>query len=347
MKNLFHRGLSLLISLLLVMGFSPFLTSAEDDVSSKLQNFEVSVMQDGIEISGDETTPFDSTKDIDVTFSFDVPVIGDVGAVEENTVKKGDTATFSIASGFILNSSSGPFTLQQSGVKVGTLTIDESTLMATVVFDGDDEVFNGKYNNVKCSFNATLVYDNSGDAGEEGNHTVTLLSKNYIVNVAPLPVEISGDKKGNRDGQYIDWIVEIDAKKGSEDGDMSGYKFLDDLTNVGKYVEGTFKVGSEKDGSDATLLDTDFSSTDTVLEYYFPDNTTGTRYIFFTTRISDDIFYSNGNKTIKNTAKIFNGEEEKWSGTGEVSFTVEWIKKETSYKNDDTGKITWSITAIS
>lgn len=103
MKRVYKRVLSMLLICTLMISSWSFLTFAGEDVTGKLLNFDVSVEQNGEEIT--ESDVIDSTSPIDVEFSFQVPVIGDG---TDDYVNQGDTASFLIASGFTLTSSVNP-----------------------------------------------------------------------------------------------------------------------------------------------------------------------------------------------------------------------------------------------
>ncbi len=348
MKIHFKRMASMALIFFVMLSMLPFqVFAAGADVSSKLTDFEVSVTQDGNKIK--ETDEISSEKSIQVKFSFRVPVIGDG---EPDYVQQDDEAYFQIAKGFTLDSGLGPFELKHKKIKVGTLTLEtkDSTkeLMARIVFDGENDVFNPSEENwadVVCSFNADLSYDASGGDDTVGGHEVILLEKKFIVNVPPPPILINGKKEGTRTGQFVDWKVRVEATQGAADGDMSGYVFSDALSRVGTYEPGSFKVGELADGSDATAPAEDFSADTSVLSYTFENGTEGTRYLFFRTKINDNAFYSNTNQTITNIAKVNDGKKDWTLEAGSVSFESKWIEKEASEVNQSTGEITWSITA--
>ncbi|OEF96573.1 DUF7601 domain-containing protein [Desulfuribacillus alkaliarsenatis] len=354
-----HRYVATLI--IMLMMFSSFVPTFQHSVYSsgtgvydKLMDFESTVQQNGTVIEEGET--LDSGDPVNVVVSFRVPVQGDVDTAEisdGDQIVKGDSVSFQLALGFTLTSGAGPFSLEFGGVTIGTLslTTDPVTRTSTVTidFDGDDEVYDGTWNTVICTFNATLAYDGSGGNDSVGDHFVQLLGKEFTVNIPPLPVEITGSKSGERDGQFIDWIVEVTAKQGDDDYDLDGYRFSDVLTNVGTYVEDSFRIGESANYNDATAVLDGEVLDDGNLSYVFPAGNVGTRYIFFRTQIGDDVFYDNGNKTITNTARVFDGVEEKWSGSGSVSFNIEWINKEATDINvnyvANTAELTWVITA--
>ncbi|WP_018212678.1 Cna B-type domain-containing protein [Desulfitobacterium hafniense] len=335
----------------LLAGLMELLGTGED-VTGLLEVVSISATQEGVDIDTLDTLDFE--KPIAIALQVNVPVLGDGG---ENYVEHGDRASLELAEGFRVTSGAGPFELSHGGKAVGHVTLstgDSSAAVTTaeIVFNGDEEVFDGEggWSNVVCTLNATLLYNGPGRGENAQDVKVTLLDKTYTVHVPELPVVLSGEKTGVRDGQFIDWKVKVKAEKGENPGDISGYQFSDDLGSVGEYVADSFKIGTGDDGKDASPPSPAAGYADKKLTYTFPEETTGTRYLFFRTKIDDGIFYSNGSQTITNTAKVFDQEGvEQFSAAAPVSFEVEWIKKEgavTSFDpGSDTGKITWTITA--
>jgi hypothetical protein len=350
MKLLLNKLISITVIVTMLFATNTLITYGEDgeDVTDMLYDMDITVEQDGIEMDNENGDKINSDIPIDIQVSFKVPVIGD--GVSEY-VDKNDVASFEIASGFQLIGGDVSLDLEAEGTKVGTLTLysDVSNkVMAQVVFDGDDSVFTDvgeNWSDVTVTFTKSLEYDKDNYDDGEGDHEVALLQKTYIVNVPPLPIIVSGEKTGVRSGQYIDWKIEVEAKKGEDSYDLAGYVLNDDITDVGTYVEGTFMVGTSEDGTGATYLPVDFLSTDTELNYVFPDNSDAKQYIFFRTKISDDDFYTNGNKTITNEVTVTNEGEEVFSDDYDLNYNVTWISKNVVSHNDYTGEVVWSITA--
>jgi len=293
--------------------------------------------------------------EITLAFSFRVPVIGDGSYDAGQIVNHNDTASFQVARGFELKSPAGPFNLNFSGKKVGTLTLSSDSAIkvvtANIVFDGDADIFapDGGWSDVNITFNSTIKYERAPDNVDGGTETVAFLIKTFEIDVPPLPLVVAGDKTGVRDGQFIDWKVRVKGTKGATNADLEGYVFRDDLSGVGEYVPGTFKVHTEDIPGAATPVDPAFGADATELNYTFPAGSVGDRFLYFQTKIGDDIFMSAGSKTITNTGKVFSGLDEAWSAAAVVTFAVEWIKKEGAISSFDaasnTGQITWTITA--
>lgn len=315
--------------------------------TSALTDFTAKIMQDGTEIGEGDTIT--STKPIRVEISFGVPVEGD-DPTPDNPVRQGDTVSFALSSAFTLVSSD-TIELKMGSLLVGHATFatdsDTGEVVATVTFDGDESVFNGDSNAVSCRFAADFVYDDDGESGNAGDHTVTILEKSYTVNVPEEPIEYTVDKEGtaNLEEGTISWSVTVGATQGEEDIDLSGYAFYDDLQNVGEYVPGSFQI----DGQDKPVV-----SENNTLSYVFPDNTLGEKTITFKTKIPAESYYENTEQTITNKAQLLKEDstvvkEDEFDAV----FTPKWIEKSgassdvgsTGVYNPEDRTITWTITA--
>ena len=305
-----------------------------------------------IEPMDGDKIPHDQT--LNVKVSFGVPVIGD-GKEPEECIQQGDTAEFQLAKGFTLVDTSDKYELKQNDVMVGHLTIAQerkdgvNVLTAKVVFDGDHAVFDGSplqdggmWSNVVCSLSCQLKYDDSGSLGNAGSYNVMVLDKTYQVVIPEIPTTYAGEKSGTRNGDKIDWKVKVAASKGAKEGDLSGMTLVDDLADVGEYVPDSFAVGTTDQLSDAAKVTP--SQEGTKLTYLFPENTTGTRYVYFSTKIPEEKMMT-ASSSVYNKAQLMEGENviKKFETT--VSFTTEWIKKELAKKDDKDGTISWTITA--
>ena len=340
-----------LIFTLLVVGIFPsqlmMTTYAADEVTHLLTEKVVVVKQNGVTVPENGTLDF--TEDIDLRFDFRVPVMGDLLA-DPNIVEKGDTASFIIAEGFSLQSAAS-FELQFGGVKVGTLTITNEAvnkLRATIVFDGADGVFNGEFNQVRCYFEASLNYVANSSGSTDQDYNVVILDKTYKVHVPAIPIVVTGEKNGVKNGEFIDWTVKVEAKQGADQVDLSGYIFSDNLATVGALV-GTFKIGDTADGVGAVDLAPQPVLDGTTYNHIFGAGTVGPKYLFFRTAIAQDLV-SNGNRTISNTARILKDGAVQVSLTDSVTFPNQWIEKAagtiTVDKSDPAnhvGTITWNI----
>lgn len=336
-----------LVLVMLLNVLSPFNTVYAASVENNLTNLAVKVSQNGTDIS--EGGTITSNDPISVEISFDVPVQGDHPA-PSNPIQKGDTATFQLSSAFKV------ITNDTIALKMGSITVghvsfstDPNTKMvnANVVFDGDDEVFNGTDNTVKCKFSANFTYDASGDAGNTGDHLVTILEKTYTVKVPAPEIQYQVTKSGIPDmaSKSIEWTVNVSATQAGAGIDLSGYQFSDDLSAVGTYLTDSFKVG------DVSASPTEDGNK---LSYTFSSGSTSPQTIKFKTEIPDGKYYSTGQQSIGNKAQLLDHENNiKSEGQTTVSFTPKWIEK--AGTSSDSGSIgtynpkdrtiTWTITA--
>jgi hypothetical protein len=129
---------------------------AVDRDHAELWELETVIMQEGAAIP--EGGILDGTKPVEVVVSFRVPVAADVDPVEpENPIQHGDTVTFELTDQFRLLSGASK-NLQMGPIPVGHVELDTDPdtglVTATVIFDGDPDVFNGTYNKVLVGFDA-------------------------------------------------------------------------------------------------------------------------------------------------------------------------------------------------
>ena len=335
-----------MVLMMLLNLFVPGAVYAADINTSILTSITKTITQNNVTILSGGA--IDSTKPIRVDISFGVPVLGDEGATIETAVTKGAVVVFEISDAFTLTSSSD-IELKMGTIKVGTATFSTTSpggmVVATVVFDGDDEVFDGNSNTVTAQFGAEFSYNGSGDGGSTGNPTVTIMEKTYTVNVPALPIVYGVTKSGtaNLSEQSITWNVQMQASQGGLEVDLAGYEFRDDLQKVGEYIEDSFQV----DGIAVS------PTTTGGLSYIFPVTGTSSKAISFKTKIADSDYLSNVTKTITNTAILLTGGSIVANGTGNVSFKPVWIAK--TGMSSDAGSsgvyvpnnrtITWTITA--
>jgi len=327
------------------------------DKTSALTNVSVAVKQNGTEITGD-TLP--NADNLSIEVSFGVPVAGDYpdGTPDPGTiVQQGDTADILLGKGFTLSAASGglPIALTLSGnTVIGQVTAfntdSDKNVTAHVVFDGA-AMSDADISGIRAGFNADLQVNNdSGQAG--GNNTIfTILNKTYTIVPPAAPITYNVTKSGTVDlaNKCINWTVAVTAAQGSTNLDLDGYTFSDDLTNVGAYVSGSFKVGP----SSGTLTQPTQDLTGPKLSYAFPSGSTSPQTITFSTTIPDTKYYAGTQQTISNEALLLNGTTELAKGSGSVSFTPTWITKEGKVNyNGSLGvysptdrTITWTITA--
>lgn len=327
---------------------------AVNDVTDILNNKQVKISQDGKEITGDIIS---GEKPLEIAISIGVPVRGDTPE-PDNVVNKGDIAIFTIE-GFSLVGAPYNTDLVYEGTKLGTLeftSIDSGkSVQVKITFDGEDEVFNGGFSDVSANFNADLQYVGNEQGAEDESYTVIILGKNFTVNVPALPKEFSVEKSGEKKGTQIDWKVKINATQSGVPINISGLKLADDLTAVGELITSDPLVddiyfNTADNLATATKLDPGLiTKNGKQYTLTIPEGTTAPLYIYYSTRIQDD-FVTNGNRTITNTARLFDGTTQKGEDSYSIEFENKWIEKAagtTEYVMED-GKrvayITWFIT---
>lgn len=316
------------------------------DKTSELTDVKAAITQNGIEIG--EGGALTNTDPILVTISFSAPIEGDEQTTGE-PVKQGDTAVFELTDKFELLADNEIELKTKEGILVGhvhfTTNSDTGMVVAKVTFDGASEVFDGTYNSLSCEFKARFLYNGDDESGNAGEHEVQILDKTYTVIVPSEKIEYKVEKKGKADleNKSILWTVDITAMQGENKFTLAGYHFMDDLAEVGAYIDGSFVV----DGN-AASPEIDGS----ILRYTFPEETLSPKHITFKTEISDEAYYASAAQTVKNTAQLVDDTTVLKEGEGSVSFTPKWIEK--SGKSNESGSgsynpkdrtITWTIIA--
>lgn len=321
---------------------------AAEDKTGVLTNLTAVVTQDGKVIT--ENDKINSKKPIEVSVSFGVPVAGD-DPLPPEIIEYGDKASILLSQGFnAIPESIPPLKFGPKQLASASLSQAGSTVTAAVYFDGDADIFDGigGYLNVKGEFTAKLQYDDSGSAGDEGDHTVIILGKTYTVTVPPAEIIYNVEKNGTADlsNRVIDWEVEISATQSSNSLDLKDYIFHDDLTGVGELVSGSFELGGTPVSPDPI--------TGNVLEYTFPENSVSPQIITFQTKIPENKYYANNSQSINNTAKLMKDNVSVKDDSTTVTFTPpKWIEKSGEASNEIVGGvynpndriITWTITA--
>ena len=327
---------------------TPPAATESKDVTNLLTDKTAVVKQDDKEIGVSGT--IDSTKDIKVEFSFGVPVKESAGDGTAGKVAKGDTAKIKLASNLSLSgtfeSRSMNFTSEGKTIKLGTVTYvrkeADGFIYAYIVFDGDPSVFDGTkgYTDEKGYFTPTFKYEAKTPNDNDQIDTVQILGKTYNVNIPALATVPTIDKTGIRDGQFINWKIKVEAKKGETQVSLKDYVLADDFSGAnGEYVADSFKIGSNEGGKGAAAPATDPTIEGKKLTYTFGE-VTGPQYVFLQTEIDDGAFFANKGSTyeIKNTATLSKDGETPVTDTEIVPFTSKWITKKGVV--GDAGKVT-------
>lgn len=337
----------LLVLVVLISTVAPVgrTATAAGDKTGILTNLSAVVKQ-GDKVIG-PTDKINGKEPIEVIVSFGVPVAGD-DPVPPEIVEHGDTASILLSEGFsALPESIPPLMLGSKKLADAQLSQAGNTVTADVYFNGDTDIFGGDLNNVSGGFTAKLQYNASGSAGNEGDHTVTILGKDYTVNIPPAEIVYNVGKSGtvSPDKRTIDWEVEVTVTQGVYSPGLKDYIFRDNLTGVGELVAGSFKVNGASVTPD--------SVTGNVIQYTFPDNSASPQTVTFTTNIPEDLYYSTNSKSISNTAELLKDDVVVKNGSKAVDYTPPtWITKNgvsnqsaDGVYDPDKQEITWTIIA--
>ena len=272
-------------------------------------NANVSVT--GVETGG----TIDGSKAVEVTVDFNVPVKGD-GI--DDYYQYGDTVTLPLSASFYFEPvPTAPIDLMYQSKKLGTVTLSnnsETQAIATIVFDGDEDVFDPEqisdggqpYSNVSGQFQASLKYNGNHNTDSEGNKIVSILEKTYQLRLPGDAITYTMEKSAegsavNLDDGTITWTVKITATKDTEPDptsvDLNGYVFEDDLNSVGEYVSDSFSL------TGGTLVIP--NETSKKLTYTFPAGAVSPQTLTFKTEIPQGKLTNGGN--ITNGASLYLG----------------------------------------
>ncbi len=310
-----------------------FDTYVGENKKTLLNNFIATIKQENkiIDVTSEKLDP---KKNVDVSVSFDFPVMGDLGIDKDDTttyIKGGDFAYINFPEEFsLINLVEANLTFQ--GITIGTLTLADvddgsggTKKVAKVVFL--DAINDQNINTASANFSMMLKYNGENDGEVEKDEEITIYDKTFTITIPPKVTTITTNKTGIADvsNRTITWKVKVTADKEGQDGNLKGYIFSDDLTNVGIY-KGNFLIAQNEDGTNPIGASSpDYA--DNLLTYTFADDVIGTVYIFFDTEIPSDKYYSNGTTTINNTAEIYKEGLKVSSNTGHASYTMDWIDK--------------------
>lgn len=274
-------------------------------------------------------------------------------------VDEGDFAIFPLGKNFKADKSTpkkipvrinSPDNPKDHGKCVGTITLEEidGTLNAKMHFKGPENIF--KYESdhkrvltVKFYGMFRLCDDSTSNPGEN-DPNVTILNKNYKVPEVEEVINYAFKKSGkfvdHKKKDFIDWECTVEKTSNKKnDVHLGGEIFNDDLSKVGEYVEGSFKVnGNGVDDISIYNKDTKF------ITYKFPDNfDKGKAKITFRTKVP------NNANTVSNKAilSLPDGNEKTAENTLEVHPLPKVSKnlESVSAKEDGEREMIWTILA--
>ena len=291
----------------------------------------------------------------------------------DNYVKAGDKAKLVLSKGIKLkNGITHTDTLKdKEGNKIGEGTFEKEgndSIVFRIAFAGDEKnlIYDGSRYNVGVQGGAEFSLDTSNLPSNPGQDTqIQILNKTYTIKNTYDKVtvvksgavnysdngkstyktehELSWDKLigENETGSgstSITWTVKVSREDiNGKPVDLDGYKFTDDLTNVGGYIPETFYVGKDEN-STVKVEDSSLQDTDKKLTYVFPARSGTKAVIKFNTYLKNSEFRYGVTK--KNTAKVLNPKDvEVGAADGEVKWQVNWGRKyPTKNGTDESGR---------
>ena len=354
---------------------------ALEDVKLRLQDFKVTVIQNGEEVKPGSNIV--TGKDLRIALDFKVPVKGDLEqalAVAKTLedlekidinkyIKSGDKAKITLSKGIKLKDglTYTDILKDKDGNKIGEGAFKKEgndDVVFTVNFVGDDknQIYDGSRYNVGVQAGADFSLDTTNNPSNPGtNSVIEIYGKTYNIENTydKVQVEKSGEVNYTDNGKSsyptthklswqdligedktgsgsisITWTVKVSREDiNGKPVDLDGYKFTDDLTNVGGYIPETFYVGKDEN-STVQVKDSSLQDTDKKLTYVFPAGSGTKAVIKFNTSLKNSEFRSGVTK--KNTAKVLNPKDvEVGAADGKVDWKVSWGKKSAQEKGKD------------
>ena len=227
MKGKTRSFISWVMTVLMIFSSMPAsIVSAENtgtDKTSVLTSVKGVVSQNGTEIADNGSI---SGKDnVSVVVSFKIPT-GNDEASPNIQVKNGDTASFGVAKGFNLAGEKSTNLLTKEGKTVGNIQFTKNDksgeITASVIFNWDDKAFDPSSKDIAAEFHLNLAYNTDGENGAAGDHKVSILDKNYIVN---MPAQKTDESRA----QNSESTVDADEKQAIKSSVRAAGKDVSDL----------------------------------------------------------------------------------------------------------------------
>ena len=287
------------------------------------------IVQNG-NVVGD-STPIDIALPVSVTLSFKIPVLGDFKDVDPSTLDEnkyvisGDFAKIQLGSGIKLKSGETyNFVVKDSeGLKIGIATFKEENGKVVVDFKFEgDTIYNGERHAVEAEVAANFALDeNAVTQKPNGDRTIAILGKSYDLVKPSSSVKVKKTGVVNVNNPSVTWTVVVTRNGGS----LDGYKFSDDLKNVGEYKSGTLKVNGNAVSGDV------YNAASKLLSYTFPATGAVTATLTFDTKLTEEEF----RKTVKDNKAIVNNEQNVYAGsdTYRLNWDGNWGKKTAKFYN--------------
>ena len=301
----------------------------------------------------EDNSKIDTLKPVNVTLNFDVPVIGnfknkvpDITQVDpEKYVINGDKAKIEVGVGIKLKSGEKyEFDVfDRENNKIGKAVFREEGNKVVVDFDFNGTVYDGSREEVKVELAANFDLDTSSiPPNPSEDETIEILGKKYklekttdnvivkktgVVNISDKNCVNCDENNypGEPKNQSITWTVEVERRGAAgKPVPLAGYKFRDNLKDVGEYQTGSFMV----DGITTNNFSYDKNSGE--FSYTFPAGTSNKAVIKFSTRLTKREFQFGTTKA--NIAKIFD-DKNKFAGSGKgiVEWNPNWGEKNAKY----------------
>jgi len=286
------------------------------DVSDSLKILSKSVYQGGIKVN--DGKQIDTNQPITVEFEIGVPVKGD-SPVPSKIVEHNDFANLEIGEGIILQGTSVK-EFKTKGIKQATATFSNDAsgkAKINIKFDGDKNIYNGGWQNVKMKISATYKVDTTKAKNPDGTYSINIFGTIYKARTPITVKELTKQGYVDVKDHTVQWTVKFKTDGGS----VSGLKLLDELKNVGPYVDGSFSV-------DNTYVSPNYNKVNQELRYTFTQSYNSVT-VRFKTQLTPLEFRSKDRKIKKvNKVQILNSQNAALSSaTGEAQWSPGWISK--------------------
>ena len=276
-----------------------------------------------------DTFSFSYSDPFSLEVNFNVPVNKGVN----KSVKHGDYANILIANNLNINNSliNTPLPMTITDIThplfsktLGHVTLqtrnNESTkeLFALIEFNADQDFFTNNAYDVNGTFKYDFNFSGQRDI-EEYQETFTLFKKTFTVSFPPIETIFTLNKsaKYSEINKVITWNNVIARTQNETHYKLDGLTFKDDLTTVGEYVEGSFKI----DNTSVTPI-----YNNGILTYSFLENSgKGPKVITFDTKVTKEQLINE--KTFNNTSNLLEYDNVVASGNATIKPKIKWIYK--------------------
>lgn len=332
--------MSILLGLsgLVIPGSSMANAAGGVDKANAVTPISEAVMQDGKELGDGDT--IDPDKPFKIKKEFQFPIINDEmldtdlaeGLTKETQVDDGDYWVFPLGSNFKPADATGTEVAvhvnaegtPEHGKRIGTITLsqdDDGNFTAKMLFGGPDAELDYEPDgrrDVTVTFEGEfwVATDAGGEPGSQQG-VVKIFGKEYKLPEVVEEINYNFTKAGKISGPELDtilWTVAVD-KQSNTKKKLAGETFTDDLSDVGEYVDGSFKVNGDK-------VEGVYNAETKTLTYVFPESFNSAKAtITFSTKITDPAQVTDPNAPgVKNVAKLSYSHED--SKTAEATVPI-------------------------